>query len=199
MKFVNSYCDKTIDMKLHNKRLKQIRKLKIRFYLVSIFGNSDKKIRFLKKHNVFASIGENVLYQPKTIPNNSKLIKIHNNVRIAADVIFYEHDVINELFSSIDNEGYISHMNCIEIYDNVFIGGKSIILSGVKIGPNAIVGAGSVVTKDVPEGSIVAGNPARVVGNFEDLHKKRKKQDSTKDNNVKLLEHYDELWEKFSK
>jgi acetyltransferase-like isoleucine patch superfamily enzyme len=46
---------------------------------------------------------------------------------------------------------------------NCFIGGQSIILPGVRIGDGSIVGAGSVVTKDVPAGSAVAGNPARIV------------------------------------
>ena len=43
----------------------------------------------------------------------------------------------------------------------------------MKIGPNAIVAAGSVVTKDVPEGSVVAGCPAKVIGRYEDVAKKR--------------------------
>ena len=46
---------------------------------------------------------------------------------------------------------------------NCFIGGRSLILPGVTIGDSCIVGAGSVVTKSVPAGSIVAGNPARVI------------------------------------
>ncbi len=44
------------------------------------------------------------------------------------------------------------------------VGGGSVLLPGVTIGANALVGAGSVVTRDVSEGSIVAGNPARVIG-----------------------------------
>lgn len=46
---------------------------------------------------------------------------------------------------------------------NCFIGGRSMILPGVKIGDNCVVGAGSVVTKSVPSGSLVAGNPARIL------------------------------------
>lgn len=46
---------------------------------------------------------------------------------------------------------------------NCFIGGRSLILPGVEIGDNCVIGAGSVVTKSVPPGTVVAGNPARVV------------------------------------
>lgn len=49
------------------------------------------------------------------------------------------------------------------IGENCFIGGRSLILPGVEIGDGCVVGAGSVVTKSVPAGSVVAGNPARVL------------------------------------
>lgn len=49
------------------------------------------------------------------------------------------------------------------------IGANATILCGVTIGKNSIVGAGSVVTKDVPDNSIVAGNPAKVIGKVKDL------------------------------
>ncbi len=51
----------------------------------------------------------------------------------------------------------------ITIGDNVWIGGHSVILSGVTIGDNAVIGAGSVVTKDVPANAVAAGNPARIL------------------------------------
>jgi maltose O-acetyltransferase len=51
----------------------------------------------------------------------------------------------------------------VHIGDNVWIGRSAIILPGVTIGDNAVVAAGAVVTKDVPDATLVAGNPARVV------------------------------------
>lgn len=69
---------------------------------------------------------------------------------------------------------YKQYIGNIEIFDNCFIGANSTIMYNVKIGPNAIVAAGSVVTKDVPEGSIVGGNPAKIIGSYKDLEKRRR-------------------------
>ena len=60
------------------------------------------------------------------------------------------------------------------IEDECFIGYGAIVLMGITIGKGSIVAAGAVVTLDVPPGSIVAGNPARVIGTVEDLVKRRK-------------------------
>lgn len=62
----------------------------------------------------------------------------------------------------------------IRIGDNVFVGTNAIILAGITIENNVIVGAGSVVTKNIPSGSIVAGNPARIIGNISNFTEKFK-------------------------
>lgn len=53
------------------------------------------------------------------------------------------------------------------IEENVWIGAKAVILKGVRIGSNAVVAAGCVVSKDVPPGMIVAGNPMKIIGNVD--------------------------------
>jgi maltose O-acetyltransferase len=56
----------------------------------------------------------------------------------------------------------------IEIGSDVWVGGGAIILAGVKIGARAVIGAGSVVTRDIPEGVFAAGNPCRVVRSIDE-------------------------------
>ena len=149
--------------------------LRLRFFLIP---NAKKRSKLLKKKNIFYSMGENVHFQPRVIPADPKFIKIGNNVSIASNVTFVTHDiihyVINNLPNSVlQNRRAESHLGCIEICDNVFIGSNVSIMPNVKINSNCIIGAGSIVTKDVPEGTIVAGCPAKVIGNFNDLVEKR--------------------------
>lgn len=133
-----------------------------------------KKEKWLKKNNVFYSCGNNILFQPRKLPNDPKLIKLHNNIAVAAEVCFENHDVIHFVIENIYPESKVkSHIGCIEIMDNVFIGAKTMIMPNVKIGPNVIVAAGSVITKDIPAGTIVAGVPAKVIGSFDDIVNRR--------------------------
>lgn len=60
----------------------------------------------------------------------------------------------------------------VTIGDNVWIGGNTVICPGVHIGSNTVIGAGSVVTKDIPDWVIAAGNPCRVIRKITDADKK---------------------------
>ena len=62
-----------------------------------------------------------------------------------------------------------------------------------------MIGAGSIVTKDVPDNSIVAGTPAKVIGSFEDLVKKREKSDYNESNDKMSLNEIKKNWEYFYK
>ncbi len=126
-----------------------------------------KRAEFLKKHNVFKYQGNDCFYHPFKIPTEPELLILHNNVSIATNVTFLTHDVTCFVFDrhpEISQRGKFKYYTGeIEIFDNVFIGANSTILYNVKIGPNAIVAAGSVVIKDVEPGTIVGGCPARVI------------------------------------
>ena len=166
------------------------KKLYTEFRLTLCF-DGIQRANYLKRHKIFYDIGDHCYWHPRTIPSEPYLLKMHNNVVIAADCTFYTHDILEYMFNYISNKKYQQFLGPIEIFDNCFIGARSSILYNVKIGPNAIVAAGSVVTKDVPEGSIVAGNPARIVGSFDDLmHKRLSVQLPDKAQGVDEIEHF---------
>lgn len=133
-----------------------------------------KRAAYLKKKNVFRGIGDNVLWMDRKVPLYPKLIHIHDNVRIASHVSFITHDVTHAMLNNRCGEPrYLENIGCIEIMDNVFIGSNSTLLSNIRIGPNSIVAAGSVVTKDVPPNSVVGGVPARVLCSLDDYLARR--------------------------
>lgn len=165
---------------------KQLRRLRI-----ALMINSDKRNRYLKKHHVFKEMGENVFFQPRFIPSDPNLIKFHNNVIVTSNVTFVNHDIFHLGLNNLQQGTFSYEQRCIEVMDNVFIGCNSTILGGVRIGPNALIAAGSVVTKDVLPNTVVAGNPAKEIGRFDEFVAKRKKE------NILLNE--DELWERFTK
>ncbi len=112
-----------------------------------------------------------------TIGKNCKISShtfICEGVHIA-DNVFVGHNVtfINDKFPRATNgDGALqtgADWNCVETYveQSASIGSSATILCGVRIGGKAIVGAGSVVTKDVPPYAVVAGNPARIIKYLE--------------------------------
>ncbi len=144
---------------------------------IALIPGAIARTNYIVKHKLFAEVGENFFFQPRIVPINAEYIKFHNNIAVASDVTFINHDVIQKVFNNLDlNNRCKKKYGCIEVMDNVFIGSKTTIMPNVRIGPNAIVAAGSVVTKDVPEGVIVGGNPAKVIGSFADLYEKRLKE-----------------------
>ena len=141
---------------------------------IAIIPSAIDRTKYIIKKKLFAEVGENFFFQPRIIPLNAEYIHIHNNVAVASDVTFICHDVMQKVFNNLaEQKQVVKKYGCIEIKDNVFIGSNSTILYDVRIGPNAVVAAGSVVTKDVPPNTVVGGVPARVIGSFEELYKKR--------------------------
>lgn len=109
------------------------------------------------------NVGKNVFINSCCHFQDQGGIFIDDGVLIGHNVVLatLNHDILTEKRQRI-------HPASIKIGKNVWIGSNSIILAGVTIGDAAVIGAGSVVTKDVPENTIVAGNPARVIKNVKE-------------------------------
>jgi maltose O-acetyltransferase len=99
-------------------------------------------------------------------PSHCFLISIGDNCIICPKVRLIAHDASTKKLLGYTKIGRI------DIRENCFIGDSAIILPAVTVGPNSIVGAGAVVTKDVPPNTIAAGNPARVTGPVDDYIQK---------------------------
>lgn len=109
------------------------------------------------------TIGDNVGLSGTTICAAEE-ITIGNDCLVGANVMIVDTD-----FHPIEPQDRRSEplsaakSRPVHIADNVFIGGHSLILKGVTIGENSVIGAGSVVTRDIPANSIAAGNPCKVI------------------------------------
>lgn len=142
-------------------------------YLV-LQRNGGKKANYIRKHKIFDHVGENCRFSLNKVPLYPWLIRVHNNVRIAANVTFITHDTIDGMLRTKNPDKQVQEKIApIEIMDNVFIGSNTTIMYNTRIGSNVVVAGGSVVTKDLPANGVYGGNPARYLGSFEDLEKKR--------------------------
>jgi acetyltransferase-like isoleucine patch superfamily enzyme len=138
---------------------------------------------FPKKNNVYyfklggGRLGKNCeIFSDVFFGSEPYLIEIGDNVRVSYGVKFATHDGgvwtlrKNGILEDADVFGMI------KVGDNCNIGWNVIILPGVTIGKNCVIGAGSVVTKDVPDNSVAAGCPARVIESFDEYFQKVEKK-----------------------
>jgi acetyltransferase-like isoleucine patch superfamily enzyme len=145
------------------------RKIFLKYFFYSIDKSSD--IRFgchiINSQRIY--IGRNVVIRPGvklfgSDPSTPNLhIKINDDVLIGSDVHIYTN---NHNFYDKDRSIFVQGHQDVEpvmIEFGSWIGAKAVILPGVTIGRGAVVGAGAIVTKDVPPFTVVAGNPARIV------------------------------------
>ena len=97
-------------------------------------------------------------------------VKIGDNCRLAPNVAIYTagHPVHPDTRASMYEYG-----KEVTIGDNVWIGGNAVICPGVHIGNNVVIGAGSVVTKDIPDWAIAAGNPCKVIRLITEADRKK--------------------------
>lgn len=133
-------------------------------------NHPDQEIRNLFFRLTGIKIGKDTFINPNVIIVDDKYatdvkIKIGNRVAISPGVIIISASAPNNSLLK-DNEYVKNNLiktESVVIEDDVWIGAGAIILPGVRIGKESIIGAGAVVTKDIPEKVIVAGVPARII------------------------------------
>jgi acetyltransferase-like isoleucine patch superfamily enzyme len=104
------------------------------------------------------------------------LISIGDNTTISFDCVFVTHDAATRVIRNLpDGNPETVIYGPIHVGKNCFIGARTTILAGVTIGDNSIVGACSLVNKDIPSGVIAAGNPCRVICTLDEYRKKHEK------------------------
>ena len=143
----------------------------VRFYWQKIAS----PIKFAR--HIGVKVGEGCFISTKEFPSEGYLIEIGDYVRIAPQTAFFAHGGIWSL-RKLYNDSKLDHFGKIKIGDYSYIGERCMIMPGVTIGKRCIVGGGSVVTKSVPDGCMVAGNPAKFIGYTEDYyHRLKEKHD----------------------
>ncbi len=125
------------------------------------------------KSLIFLDKREKFLFCPRKIPADPKLIKFHDNVAVATDVMFINHDVSQKVFNNYKAEKLPKFYGCIEIGNNVFIGARATILPNVSICDNVFIAAGALVASSITESGIYGGVPARKIGGMDELYETR--------------------------
>ncbi len=155
--------------------------------LIKPLGRFSKCVRQLCGKMILTRCGDNVNIYPKSsfsskveLGNNSDIglrcrlngkVIIGNDVIMGPDVLVYtQNHNTSRSDIPIKYQG-VTEEKSVTIGDGCWICSRVIILPGVHIGKNSVIGAGSVVTKDIPDYAIAAGNPAKVVRIRDGVHK----------------------------
>lgn len=129
-----------------------------------LFGRTGERVcvtpPFFCDYGKNIEVGENFYANFNCTILDVAPVKIGRNCLLAPNVAIYT--AAHPIFPDTRDSGY-EFGRPVEIGDSVWIGGSSVVCPGVKIGPNTVIGAGSVVTRDIPAWSVAAGNPCRVI------------------------------------
>lgn len=169
-------------------------------------GRLWRRLRYIVCRRLFAECGDHVNIERSAYLGDARSISIgphsgiginasiHRGTRLGAHVMMGPDVLIlsaNHRTASVEipmtDQGFESTAPVI-IADDVWIGARAIILPGVTVGSGSIIGAGAVVSKDVPPGAVVVGNPARIVRNRFGLMAQSRIRDNAQDNQLGLEE-----------
>lgn len=155
--------------------------------MISKFLNKLKSVYYTSSPERFASylrkrglrIGKECRFvRPKTARidiTRPSLIEIGDNVTFNVNFQLLTHDFACRVFR-IKYHDFVNSSGKVVIGNNVWVASNVTFLKGVTIGDNCVIGAGSLVTHDIPTNSVAAGVPAKVICSIDDYYEKRKAQ-----------------------
>lgn len=149
-----------------------------------IRGIKNRIRKFLGIHNPLMEwyikeglrLGRDVnIVPPINFGSEPYLISIGEKTTISFDCAFITHDAATRVIRNLpDGNPDTGYFGPIKIGENCFIGARSTILAGVTIGDNTIIGACSLVNKDIPSNVVAAGNPCKIICTLDEYRKKHK-------------------------
>jgi len=137
------------------------------WYLKLCKPSPTQYAEYLKHHNILYSMGSDCYILPSANITDPSYVRMGNNVMLS-ECTLLGHDGSIRMLNIAYNKK-LDKVGKTDIKDNVFIGHGAIIMPNVTIGPNVIIAAGSVVTKDVIRGTVVAGVPAKEICKIDTL------------------------------
>ena len=148
-------------------------KLKLKL-LPAAFSSADMN-EYLKLQGI--KIGKNCrFYRPSSMNidiTRPIMLEIGSYVKITSGVVILAHDYSRSVLRRAYGE-IVGEARTTIIGDNVFIGMNTVILNGSHIGDNVIIGAGSIVSGDIPDNTVIGGNPAKVIMTLDEYYARRK-------------------------
>lgn len=152
----------------------------LRIFLLKLLGASIKKNvninanLFLHMETVESSfsnliINDDVYIGPNVFIDLSGKVIIENNVTISMNCCILTHQDPGELKDRPMSKYYLKKISDVKIEDSAYIGANVVILPGIRIRKMSVVGAGAVVTKDIPDYTVVAGVPAKSIKKLENI------------------------------
>lgn len=152
-----------------------IRKLINKVKKVYYTSSSERYIKYLR--NCGIKIGEGCIFRDvKTTRidiTRPSLVEIGNNVDMNRNFQIMTHDWASGVFRNVFHN-ILPSSGKVKLGNNIYFGTDVIVLKGVTIGDNCVIAAGSIITKDIPANSVVAGIPAKVICTLEEYYEKRK-------------------------
>lgn len=147
----------------------------VKYLFLGKKSSSERYIKYLRKKGMV--IGEGcTIFSPHSVyidETRPWMISIGNNVQITRGTTILTHGYDWSVLKGVYGE-VLGSCGKVSIGDNVFIGMQSTILKGCHVGNNVIIGANSLINRDIPDNCVAAGNPCKLIMSLEEYHEKRK-------------------------